>query len=352
MDYKWEEWREIIEKNRLWEQDVIWAYDIAWEPFFGTEAERKRYDPLWREWLVKKYGSLDAARKAWGTFPVGGGSVPREEKEKTRGTEAPPTKTQPTEVTGPTGWQLTNDGEHRKFVSDYRRFADELVHERYLDAYKKIKSIDPNHLISFRMTVTGDPTYNWDRSMPYDFPGVAKAMDFLAPEGYGRIGDWEKVKAGLFTVAYARMCAPDKPVFWAEAGVSAWDDEAMAATPEKLDFQARFYRDFYRMMLASHSNGVAWWWYPGGYRVNERSDYGIINPDGTDRPVTKIIREFGPRLTAERVIPQPDVWIDVDRDADARGLFGVYEKVKGEFWKAIEVGRAVGLKPVTRDWSK
>ena len=43
-------------------------------------------------------------------------------------------------------------------------------------------------------------------------------------------------------------------------------------------------------------DGVAWWWYPGGYRVNERSDFGIINPDGTDRPVTKVIREFGPKL--------------------------------------------------------
>jgi hypothetical protein len=322
MDYKWEEWKEIIEKNRLWEQDVIWAYDIAWEPFFGTEAERRPYDPLWREWLVKKHGSIEAAEKAWGM------PAPRLDGL----------------ATGPSGQQLTRDGEHRKFVSDYRRFADELVHERYLDAYKKIKAIDPNHLISFRMTVTGDPTYNWDQNMPYDFQGVAKAMDFLAPEGYGRLGDWEKVKAGLFTVAYARMCAPDKPVFWAEAGCSVWDTEAMQPDPAKLDFQARFYRDFYRMMLESHSNGVAWWWYPGGYRVNERSDYGIINPDGTDRPVTKVIREFGPKLTAERTIPKPDVWIEIDRDADARGLFGVYERVKDQFWKAIEAGKVPGLR--------
>jgi len=322
-DY-WPRWKEIIEKNRLWEQDVVWAYDIAWEPFFGTEAQRRRYDPLWREWLVKEHGSLDAARKAWGMGKAGG------------------------EITGPTGWQLTHDGPHRRFVADYRRFADELVQQRYLDAYRKIKSIDPNHLISFRMTVTGDPTYNSAHRMPYDFPGVAKAMDFLAPEGYGRVGDWERVKAGLFTVAYARACAPGKPVFWAEAGVSAWDNEAMAATPEKLGFQARFYRDFYRMMLESHSNGVAWWWYPGGYRVNERSDYGIINPDGTDRPVTRVIREFGPKLTAERVAPKPDVWIEIDRDADARGLFGAYEKVKERFWRAVEQGKTVGLRCVTR----
>jgi hypothetical protein len=148
----------------------------------------------------------------------------------------------------------------------------------------------------------------------------------------------------MFTVAYARHCAPDKPVFWAEAGCSVWDHEAMRPDPAKLEFQARFYRDFYRMMLASHSNGVAWWWYPGGYRANERSDYGIINPDGTDRPVTKVIRELVPKFTAERTIPKPDTWIDIDRDADARGLFGIYEKAKGAYWRAIEQGKAPGLR--------
>jgi len=313
----WPRWKEIIERNRLWEQDVVWAYDIAWEPFFGSEAQRKRYDPLWRDWLARKYGSLEAAKNA---FALEG------------------------EITGPSGWQLTHDGPHRKFVADYRRFADELVHQRYREAYRRMKALDPNHLVSFRMTVTGDPTYNWPGRMPYDFQGVARAMDFLAPEGYGRVGDWERVKPGLFTVAYARMCAPEKPVFWAEAGVSVWDNDALAPTPGKLAFQARFYRDFYRMMLASHSNGVAWWWYPGGYRTNERSDFGIINPDGTDRLVTRVIREFGPELTAERAIPKPDVWIEIDRDADARGLFGVYEKVKDRFWKAVEEGKVVGLR--------
>ena len=351
-DY-WPRWKEIIERNRLWEQDVVWAYDIAWEPFFGSEADRKRYDPLWRDWLARKYGSLAAALRAWGLEKrTRGGDAPPTTKTKTRGRDAPPTtKTRtrgrdvpPTGITGPTGWQLTHDGPHRKFVADYRRFADELVHRRYLLARQRIKAIDPNHLVSFRMTVTGDPTFNSAHRMPYDFRGVARAMDFLAPEGYGRIGDWERVKPGLFTVAYARMCAPDKPVFWAEAGVSAWDSQAMATTPEKLAFQARFYRDFYRMMLMSHSNGVAWWWYPGGYRTNERSDFGIINPDGTDRPVTRVIRQFGPRFTAQRTIPKPDVWLEIDRDADARGLFGVYQRVKDRFWRAVEQGKVVGLR--------
>ena len=345
-DY-WPKWKEIIERNRLWEFDVIWAYDIAWEPFFGADGSWRQYDGLWREWVVKKYGTLDAARKAWGRNIVGGVSTRRD--QDSRDGDIPPTKKAGEEVTCPTGWQLTHDGPHRKFVADYRHFVDELVHQRYKLAYDRIKSIDPHHLISFRMTVTGDPTYNWDRKMPYDFKGVCRAMDFLAPEGYGRIGDWERVKPGMFTVAYARMCAQGKPVFWAEAGVSAWDNARMESTPEKLAFQGRYFRDYYKMMLASHSNGIAWWWYPGGYRVGERSDYGIINPDGTDRPVTKVIREHAKQFTAERVIPKPNYWITVDRDADARGLHGIYEKVKDEYWRAIEAGKVVGLREKTRD---
>ena len=39
-----------------------------------------------------------------------------------------------------------------------------------------------------------------------------------------------------------------------------------------------------------------------------------------------------------------DVWIPIDRDADARGLFGVYEHVKEDFWKAIEKGKTPGLR--------
>ena len=52
------------------------------------------------------------------------------------------------------------------------------------------------------------------------------------------------------------------------------------------------------MMIESGADGVFFWWYPGGFRLGENSDFGIINPDGTDRPVTKVIRTEGPRFLA------------------------------------------------------
>ncbi|MFB3785304.1 MAG: beta-galactosidase [bacterium] len=322
MQYDWNRWREIIEFNRLWEQDIIYAYDIAWEPFFGTIEERRAYDADWQAWIIQQYGSLEAVEKTWGV------GAPRFDGK----------------VSSPTPEQLGEDGPHRRMVADYRRFVDDLIHEKYLAAAEQIRALDPHHLVSFRMTVTGDPTFKGDLQMPYDFKGVARPMDFLAPEGYGRIGDWERVKPGIFTVAYARYCASDKPVLWAEAGVHVWNHQTMRVDPELLDYQGRFYEDFYHMVSASYSNGVVWWWYPGGYRANEQSDYGIINPDGTDRPATKAIRRNAARVLAERTIPRPDVWIEIDRDADARGLYGVYDRVKDAFWRAFDSGRFPGLR--------
>ena len=236
-----------------------------------------------------------------------------------------------------------------KMVADYREFADELIHENYQAAYDNIRTADPNHPISFRMTVTGDPTFDGSVNMPYDFQGVARSMDFMAPEGYGRIGDWERVKPGRFTVDYARACAPGKPVLWAEAGVHIWDQQAMRIDPERMEFQGKYFADYYRMMLESHSNGIFWWWYPGGYRTNERSDYGIINPDGTGRPSTKVIRQFASKMLAERTIPKPDKILRIDRNADARGLFGIYDRVRDEYWTIIEEGGNPGLELATHE---
>jgi len=329
MAYEWSRWEEIIRETRLAEIDTVFAYDIAWEPFFGSIEARRRYDGEWRQWVTRRHGSLASAEAAWGVEgPRHGGAL-----------------------SSPTARELGRDGPHRRMVADYRRFADELIHERYAAAADRIRAIDPHHLVSFRMTVTGDPTFDGSRKMPYDFPGVARSMDFMAPEGYGRVGDWKRIEPGLFTVAWARACAPGKPVLWTEAGVSAWGrptagsgSGAGAVDPQRLEFQARYFDDFARMVLASRSSGVVWWWYPGGYRTNERSDYGIIEADGTDRPVTRVLRRLSPRLLAPRDIPTPDVWIDVDRGADARGLHGIWDRVGERFLDAIETGRTPGIR--------
>jgi len=240
--------------------------------------------------------------------------------------------------------QLTHDGAWRKLAADYRAFLDEKLRRAYGEARRLVRSVDPNHAVSFRMSNTGDPTYNWDQALAYDFYGLAAAVDLWEPEAYGRIGDWTRIKDGRFEREYARLCNPAKPYLWAEMGYSVWDNKQVAPDPQKLEFEGQYFRDFYRLMREAGCDGIFYWWYAGGYRLNEKSDFGIINPDGTDRPATKAIRAEGPKFLAAPKPPPPNYFIAVDRDRDARGIFGTYEACKDEFWRATAVKQNPGLK--------
>jgi hypothetical protein len=329
LDFRWREMKELIDYYRLAWHDTVFAYDLAWEPSHYDQAYQERhYARPWQEWVLKRYGSREAAEKAWNTAAVGAGAAQRVGEQ--------------TPSVPPMAW-LGQDGPWRKMVADYRRFLDELLGPAYAEARRLVRTLDSRHPVSFRMQLAGDPTHTTS-PLPYDFYGLAGAVDIWEPEAYGRIGDWERVKPGHFTAAYARLCDPDKPVLWAEMGNTVWDPRTMAPSPQKIEATARFYEDFYRMMTSSGADGVFFWWYPGGYRSNERSDFGILNPDGTERAITRVIRTEGPRFLAAAKPPAPDHWISVDRDRDARGLPGIYEKAQAEYWQALAEGKVPGLR--------
>lgn len=322
MDFQWEKIKAIIETYRLASNDTVFAYDLAWEPHHNNDEGRARYAGEWTRFVIERHTSLEQAFAVWG--------VTAEIDNET--------------LRVPSNAQLFNEGPWTAMVADYRAFLDQLLARHYAAARDLVRGIDPHHLVSFRKWLAGDPTYSWGIGPPYDLEGLGQAVDLFGLEAYGRMGDWERVKPGVFSVAYARAVNPALPVFWAEAGMHVWDEGRMAADPAKLEAQARFYEDVYKMLLLSHSNGVAHWWYPGGYRVNERSDYGIINPDGTDRPVTAVIRRYGPLLTALGKTPQPTVYLDVDRRRYATGIVGVYAEIKDEYWRLVDAGEVVGLR--------
>jgi hypothetical protein len=193
------------------------------------------------------------------------------------------------------------------------------------------------------MSGAGDPLWTPPHSS-YDFAGLAKAVDFNAPEGYGRIGDWDRVKVGRWTTAYARACAPNLPVVWAEFGNTLWSDALNGPDPKRMTEITKWYDQFYRMIDESDGNGSVCWWYPGGYRCGEKSDFGIINPDGSWRPITEVISRWAPVLTAPRVRKPVDVWLDFDPNRSVRGLSGIYEATQKAFWQAVDAGKTPGLR--------
>lgn len=318
----------IIKYLRLNENDTVFAYDIAWEPMFGTQENRKVYDKEWEKWIIERYGSVAQAEKDWGF------ELPRN-NDRT--------------ITNPLPHQIDTDGQWRKMTAAYRRFLDTLLYKMYGTARRQILEVDPHHMVSFRMAEAGNPDYRWDGRIPYDWPYLGAAMDIIEPEAYGRIGDWNRVKAGWFEYRYAKWAAPKKPTFWAEMGVSTWELSRMRNTQSKFDRQSTYYKAFYRLLNSSGCSGVFYWWYPGGFRYGENSDYGIINPDGTDRQVTQIIRENAEAYINGPSTPDTDYWIVFDRDEHPDGIAGIYDEVKKEFWAAIDKGKSPGLRTLGTD---
>jgi hypothetical protein len=319
-DEQWKAIRPIIERFRFARFDTIFAYDLAWEPGWGNHDARRRHDPEWAAWVTNRYGSVAAAERAWGV------PAPRD------GAGA---------LTNPSDAQVSRDGPWRKLALDYRAFLNGLLSERYGRARRDVRALDPNHLVSFRMSETSDPTNSGAGGLPYDFSGLKDAVDFFAPEGYGRIGTtWEAVRPGWFQVAYARALNPALPLVWAEVGTSVWQPGEDAAPRAHLETQAQFFAQFYRMLKASGSNGVIFWWLPGGFRHGENSDFGVVNPDGTDRPASVVIRRNAVDFLASPapVKTAPSAVVPIRLGERADGIFGIYETARPAFWQYVEKG--------------
>jgi len=318
---------QLIKQGRFDLNDTLFAYDVAWEPSWGTydgsygnQKGRKGFEREWKDWVIEKYGSVENAEKDW-------------EYSVSRGSRLP----------APSDQQLNTEGEHLKYVCAYRRFVDDYLCRKYWDINRKIKELDPNHFVSFRMSIAGD-VWQPASSYGYDFRGIAKAVDFLAPEGYGLNGDWERVKGGFFTVAYARYAAPAKPVIWAEFGMSIWTGSTFEYDRGVMEKQGTLWADILKMIYESGANGGFGWWYPGGYRVDEKSDFGIAPPDRNLRPAGKSFIKYAPLITKPREIPEPVKWFIYDRDLYCRGYKGFFEEIKDEFFDAIKSGIVCGFK--------
>jgi hypothetical protein len=326
--------RQLIQAADLAREPAVFAYDLAWEPVWGRQEERRRYDPEWRAWLVRRYGDVGRAEAAWAGWanhdPAG-------------------------QATSPTDEQVTTDGAWRKMVADYRRFQDDLLDERYAAVRRLIRSLDAHALLGARTGWGGGPFVN-SPMMPFDHASGARQLDFISPEGWNLRGDRPEgtraFERGAFIPAYDRLVSGGKPVFWAEfgydcgyplPGITAAGSEPPAQA--ELEQQRRHYENFYRLVRLSDADGAMAWWLPGGYRLDERSDFGLLNPDGTPRPAAAELRRFAAQA-APPAPPPPETWLTVDRFADARGPWALWQKDAPEYARLLRQGHRVGLRNV------
>ena len=299
--------KSIIIGGELIHIPTIFAYDVCWEPgnYIFNQNGRPNFDKRWRTWLVERYGSIENAIADW---------------------KFEPNRDKNGDVISPTDAQLKADGAWRVYVAAYRRFMDDVTSRIWNDASQKLRSYAPKQLFSFRQGNT----------LPHDFAltGPVKHLDFICPEGYSIPLSEDGYNAAGFLTRFVHYTMGGKPIIWAEFGRHIWNPRTQDVSSSAMESSVKYHELFYRMAVDSGANGTAPWWWPGWYRVNERSDYGIANPDGTPRPQAKLLLTYGPQLKAERHYPQGDIPFLYDRDAHAGGYWYITFNAGRDAYKA------------------
>lgn len=317
----------LIDAAHLGQTPALFAYDVGWEVIVGKYDKRRLFDKEWNKWVIDRYGSIESACNDWKYRP-----------DVTDGI-----------ITGPTDDQLFRDGEWRTFVAAYRRFWDDEISKGYRRVRENIKSLDKHHLIGARSGYGGTGSLNVAPSFPFDLASGAKHLDFSSPEAYVLSGDYHSFLKGGFNNAYARHFSDNKPVFWPEFGLPVIIgiqplEYKHRRTPEQLNAQKQFYENMIRLTMDTNGNGLTGWWWPGGFRLYENSDFGIIDPDGKPRPSALVMKQMADRFYSPRDIKVLDYFLTVDRDKYVTGYAGMYMDFADKYVEAFESGHMPGVK--------
>ena len=281
-----------IEAAGIKDHPAILAWELAWEPIHHLGSRERSLEFLtadWNAWIVERYGSLASAERDWG-FQLNRASTADAEL-----------------VAVPEQRWCVRHGPWDRVVAAFRRFFSDRVGQAYGEVVRELRRFDPNHLVTFRFGACGIP--DQARFAHAHSAGVAKHVDFLCPEGYNlQTRGWAKPtpaddirKGGLVTLYY-RFLSREKPVVWMEFGYTVngfhqeWKTGREHVSPDELAHQRDEYESFYRMFLESGARGAAPWWFPGGFRLGELSDFGVLEPDGTERPACEVLRHYLPKF--------------------------------------------------------
>ncbi|MCS7224452.1 MAG: hypothetical protein NZ959_07840 [Armatimonadetes bacterium] len=304
--------RQLIEAADLPNQPALFAYDIAWEPRWGNYEERRRHDSQWREWIGENYGSVTAAESDWSY------QLPRDKDGQ---------------PTVPKDEHLTQDGPWRVMTAAYRRFLDDFISRQYRRVCQFIRRLDPHHLIGARTGYGGGP-FGAEAAIPFDLTAGAKHLDFISPEGWNLawhgMQSKDEFERATFIPAYARWAGKGKPVLFAEFGLTLrigpfsldWYQDH-----DRLNAQAQLYQAMYELVKKTDCDGALAWWFPGGYRIDEKSDFGIVDPSGRLRPAALVAQKWSPTFLALPLNPPVQAEeIIIDREENARGPMALYLK--------------------------
>jgi hypothetical protein len=306
---------------------ALMGYDIAWEPWYGET--RKAYTPQWRDWLTEQYGSLEKAETAFGY------ALPRDAQG---------------DVDAPSDTWLGTDGPWRAIAAAYRAFMDYQLGIEYRRSAAVVRSVDPWRLIGFRGSTPAWP----EGFLPVEQPSVLHFMDWAGPEGYdvpsyGKLSPKAWISSRGLCTRMLSFISGGKPVVWMEFGMpiypngTDWKDEMIHITPAKYQYQADEGRQFWQMQAESGAWGSFVWWYPGGFRVGENSECGLVDPNNATRPVAEMAKQLWPKFAASET-RKADTWLEFKPETDPGGWVGEYLRLRDEYERLTEQGKTVDVR--------
>jgi hypothetical protein len=169
-------------------------------------------------------------------------------------------------------------------------------------------------------------------------------LDFLSPEGYALGASEDRALQVIFANAYARYTQPDSPVIWKEFGKHVWsgkEDGNFNPSAAAYQSSADYYRYTLEYCLKGYTSGMYAWYYAGGFRIGEDSDYGIVNPDGSDRGITTLLREYAPKFINQGARPEADRLIEIERDDFITTIYGMFSAALPEIREATRNGEFI-----------
>lgn len=315
---------EFIKDTRISTNPALLGWDLIWEPsgwafngnvsMFGWDGNsnfRNQWNKDWINWINERYGSISNAEADW-DMPV------------SRGEDGL--------VTSPSDEQFKDDGKWRIMVAAYRRFMDDLMNRKWNDACSKLRKLDPNHLISYRQ----------GNLPPFDFTltSTLKHVDFFSMEGYDFRPDNNGSNTAGFINRYLSYALENKPFIWLEYGYGGpWGKYTHHMDGEDIFTQSNCVELINNEAYKNGANGIAPWWFAGGLRASEKTDFGITTPEGTLRPSGESLKKYGEMYkNSPPSRPIPDEWFLLDSDKNSGGLWYIthndgakaYEKASAE----------------------
>ena len=320
---------DILKNSNAGDSEAVFCYDLGWEVNAGNHNSRLSLDADWNNWVIDQYGSFDNAINDWGFLP-----------SKENGL-----------FTNPTDEMMKEPQKNQYiYIAAYRRFMDDRISKGYQTVIKLLRKYDKYSLMSARSGYGGTGAIWVSYMMPFDLKSGVRHLDYTAPEAYNIGGDRKGFLKGNLNNIYGRFVSNGKPVMWPEYGsplfINADKNKYYPGLGyENLEKEADYYKGIADFLSETNANGGLGWWFVGGYRVDEKSDFGIVNADGTIRPAGMVYKKTFKDVTkGYDAINHYDEIIEIDRDKYAVGYAGIFDEVSSKIADLTMAGKKVGLK--------